>query len=98
MKDIIKKLVIIFILAIFCVPQAFALEKTYEVLTDSSPPFFITDGEYVQVFGSNGINTINVEPGGRVECVNFAGSNVININEETSDFTAYRSGATVYFE
>ncbi|MBF0209751.1 MAG: C10 family peptidase, partial [Desulfamplus sp.] len=72
--------------------------NSYKVLTDSSNPFTINYGDYVKIFGSKGVNTINVQSGGRVECVNFVGANIINIEDKFSDFTIYRSGATVYLE
>ncbi|MBF0390968.1 MAG: C10 family peptidase [Desulfamplus sp.] len=73
--------------------------NSYKVLTDSSNPFTINYGDYVKIFGSKGVNTINVKSGGRVECVNFVGANIINIEDKFSDFTTvYRSGATVYLE
>lgn len=71
---------------------------SYKVLTDNSLPLNIIKGQYVQVFGSAGVNTINVESGGRVECRNFVGSNVVNIEDNSSDFTVYRSGAAVYLK
>ncbi|MBF0412282.1 MAG: hypothetical protein HQK70_06185 [Desulfamplus sp.] len=71
---------------------------SYKVLTDNSLPLNILKGQYVQVFGSAGVNTINVESGGRVELRNFVGSNVVNIEDNSSDFTVYRSGATVYLK
>ncbi|MBF0205007.1 MAG: hypothetical protein HQK67_12050, partial [Desulfamplus sp.] len=69
---------------------------SYKVLTNQSGQFTINYGEYVRVFGSSGGNTINVQSGGKVECVNFIGANIININDNASDFKVYRSGATVY--
>lgn len=69
-----------------------------KVLNDNSAPLTINYGEYVKVFGSAGGNDLNVLSGGRVECVNFVGSNNITIADERSDFTVYRSGATVYLK
>ncbi|MGD9732695.1 MAG: hypothetical protein AB7U45_10985 [Desulfamplus sp.] len=69
-----------------------------KVLTDQSPPFTISYGEYMKVFGSAGINTINVESGARVECINFVGQNVVNIEDAASAFKVLRSGATVYLK
>lgn len=75
------------------------LNMGYKILTSQSPSITVLYGEYIKVFGSAGVNTINVESGGRVECVNFPGENVINIVEDSpSYFTVYRSGATVYLE
>ncbi|MBF0113058.1 MAG: C10 family peptidase [Desulfamplus sp.] len=71
--------------------------NSYKVLTAQSNQLTINYGDYVKVFGS-GANTINIKSGGRVECVNFIGSNVLNIEDSSSDFTVYRSGATVYLE
>jgi hypothetical protein len=49
----------------------------------------------VKVFGSSGVNTVNVASGARAECINFPGQNQININENSSNFTVKRSGAMV---
>ncbi|MBF0204140.1 MAG: Ig-like domain-containing protein, partial [Desulfamplus sp.] len=73
--------------------------EPYQVLTDSSPSLDIPSGVTVKVYGSSGVNTINISSGAKVECVNFPGANVINlIDDSPSDFTVRRSGATVYFE
>ena len=72
--------------------------NTYLILTDNSVPFNIPYGSYVQVIGSAGPNTINVESDARVDCYNFSGSNVVNIEDATSYFKVYRSGAVVYLE
>ncbi|MBF0412127.1 MAG: C10 family peptidase [Desulfamplus sp.] len=71
---------------------------SYKVLTSQSPQLTVNYGEYVKVFGSSGINTVNVKSGGRVECANFAGANVVNIDDYASYFMIHRSGATVYLE
>ncbi|MBF0413786.1 MAG: hypothetical protein HQK70_13905 [Desulfamplus sp.] len=39
-----------------------------------------------------------MKSGGRVECVNFAGSNIVNLEDKASDFKVYRSGGTVYLK
>ncbi len=71
---------------------------SYQILTDQSGLFTIQYGEYVKVIGSAGINTIYLESGARVECLNFAGANVVDIEDAASYFTVYRSGAMVYLE
>lgn len=71
---------------------------SHKILTEQSSSLNIAYDEYVRVFGSAGVNTINVESGAQVECVNFVGPNEININDYSSDFTVYRLGATVYLE
>ena len=68
------------------------------VLTNTSP-VDISTGLIVKVYGSSDINIINVFSGAEVECINFSGSNVINIVEDlASDFTVCRSGSMTYFE
>ncbi|MGD9732109.1 MAG: C13 family peptidase [Desulfamplus sp.] len=91
---------------IYSVPGIIKINKTeglnpnpaapaIKILTDSSPSCSIASGGYVRVFGSDGINTLNVESGAKVECVNFPGQNQIIINEASSNFTVKRSGAVV---
>ena len=70
--------------------------NTYLILTENSVPLYLPKGSYVQAYGSNGINTLNVEKYARLQCRNFIGENEINIEEASINFTAYRSGATVY--
>ena len=70
--------------------------QSYLVLTENSVPFYLSPGSYVQAFGSDAMNTINVEEYARLQCQNFIGENEINIEEASSEFTVYRSGATVY--
>lgn len=73
--------------------------NNYKVLTDSSPSLDIESGENIKVYGSSGINTLNISSDAKVECVNFPGANVINlVDDSASDFTVHRSGAMVYFE
>lgn len=72
--------------------------QTYLILTDKSVAFTIPYGDYVQVYGSAGVNTINVASGARADFRNFIGANVINIEDSSFDFTAYRSGSTVYLK
>lgn len=64
------------------------------VLTDSSQPLNLSVGDYT-VYGSPGGNIINLESGCRVQCLHFTGSNQINIDEASSQFNVYRSGANV---
>ena len=70
----------------------------YEVLTLESNELTVYFGEYIKVFGSGSGDTVNIESGGRADCSNFSGANVINIEEDSTGFTVHRSGATVYFE
>ncbi|MBF0203032.1 MAG: fibronectin type III domain-containing protein [Desulfamplus sp.] len=70
--------------------------NAYNVLKEQSNQCSINYGEYVRVFGASGGSIINVQSGGRVECVNFVGSNVVNIDDQSGDFTVRRSGAMVY--
>jgi hypothetical protein len=70
--------------------------QTYIILTDNSVPLTLPYGSYIQVFGSTNINTINIEAGARVQFQYFIGANKINIEEASSAFRIYRSGATVY--
>ncbi|MGD9730863.1 MAG: LamG-like jellyroll fold domain-containing protein [Desulfamplus sp.] len=73
--------------------------QTYKVLTDSSPSLSISSGENIKVYGSSGVNTLNISSGATVECINFVVANVINlVDDSASDFTVHRSGAMVYFE
>ncbi len=72
--------------------------QSWLVLTDNSDPLTLSFGDYAQVFGSTDINIINMEAGARVQCLNFIGSNQINIEENSSEFTVYRSGAMVYLK
>ncbi|MGD9732942.1 MAG: DUF1566 domain-containing protein [Desulfamplus sp.] len=73
--------------------------QPYRILTDSSPSLDIANGENIRVYGSNGINILNISSGATVECINFVGANEINLVEDSaSDFTVHRSGAMVYFE
>ncbi|SLM28784.1 exported hypothetical protein [Desulfamplus magnetovallimortis] len=73
-------------------PETF---QTYLVLTDDSVPFYLPPGSYVQGYGSNGANTVNVRKYARVELMNCVGENQINIEEASSQFTVYRSGAVI---
>ncbi|MGD9732110.1 MAG: hypothetical protein AB7U45_08000 [Desulfamplus sp.] len=68
----------------------------YIILTDNYPEFNIASGSHCIVFGSAGINTIKVESGANVECINFPGKNQINIEENSADCLIRRSGAAVY--
>lgn len=70
----------------------------YRILTQNAAPLTIRYGEYVQVFGTPGTDTVHVESGARVQCMNFKGGNVLDIEDATSDFTVHRSGATIYLE
>ncbi len=70
--------------------------QSYLVLTDESAPFYLSPGNYVQTFGSETNNTVNIEKYARVQFQNFIGANVINIEEAASEFTCSHSGATVY--
>ncbi|MBF0378796.1 MAG: hypothetical protein HQK72_15135 [Desulfamplus sp.] len=93
-----------------CLSQITDSVTSYLILTSQSPPLTIEKGEYVKVFGASfssagndsgtfsPFHTINVKSGGQVECVNFVGSSIINIEENSSDFNVYRSGATVYLK
>ncbi|MBF0412598.1 MAG: hypothetical protein HQK70_07800 [Desulfamplus sp.] len=76
-------------------PESFT---SYKILTEQSSQLTVNYGEYIKVFGSAGVNIINVKSGGRVQCVNFVGSNVVNIDDDSAGFTVYRSGAMVYLE
>jgi len=81
--------------------EAFAGElaehvQSYLTLTEDSVPFNLSPGSYVQAYGSNGMNTLNLEEYARLQCRNFIGENEINIEETSTEFTVYRSGATVY--
>ncbi|WP_186441548.1 InlB B-repeat-containing protein, partial [Desulfamplus magnetovallimortis] len=71
---------------------------SYLILTDSSPAFTIPYGAYTQVFGSSGINTLSIEEGAKVDCKNFAGANVVNIDELFAAFDIFRIDTTIYFE
>ena len=66
------------------------------VLTDESDPLTLSLGDNVTVYGSAGQNSIIVEAGAHVNCINFIGPNQIEMEEASSQFTVYRSGAMVY--
>lgn len=70
----------------------------YLHLTDEMVPFTVPYGANMLVFGSSGGNTLNVATGARLECRNFTGSNVLNIQDETSIFVVYRYSNTVYLK
>ena len=70
--------------------------QSWFVLTDDSAPLTLSLGEYAQIFGSTGMNTVNLETGARAQCLNFVGPNQINLEEDSSQFTVYRFGATIY--
>ncbi len=70
--------------------------RNYTILTNNYPNFTIPSGMYCIIFGSGIINTINVDSGAQVECINFPGNNQINIKENSSNCLIRRSGATVY--
>jgi len=71
---------------------------SHTVLTPSSGELTIPSGEYIEVFGSSGANTINVKSGGKAVCRNLIGSTVVNIEDDSSGFTVCRSGAMVSLE
>ncbi len=66
------------------------------VLTNESTPLTLSSGDDVTVYGSSGQNTIIVEAGAHVRCINFIGPNQIEMEEASSQFTVFRSGAMVY--
>ena len=66
------------------------------VLTNDSEPLDLPSGYDVEVYGSTGSNTINIQTNSRLQFLNCTGSNLINIEEESFAFSVYRSGATVY--
>lgn len=68
------------------------------ILKEDSLHITISSGRYVRLYGSSGINTVNLESNVTVEFLNFIGANEINIEEASSEFTVYRSGATVYLK
>ena len=72
--------------------------ETYSVLSEEYPSITIQPSSYVQVFGKQGNNEVNVKKFGRVYCTNFIGENEVNIQGNSFDFTCYRSGATVYMQ
>jgi len=71
---------------------------SYIILGDNSPGCLIPSGSYIKVFGSAGVNSVNLQSGGRVECTNFPGDNTINIQESADEFTVKRLGAMVYLQ
>lgn len=70
--------------------------ETYVVLKEGFETYTVADKSYAQVFGSTHRNIVNIKSGGRVQFMNFIGSNELNIEESSAHFTVYRSGATVY--
>jgi hypothetical protein len=68
------------------------------VFTSDTTELTIHSGDYIQGYGTSEPNTVNVKSGGKIECLNFVGSNVINFEEDSTGFTVHRSGAMVYFE
>ena len=69
--------------------------QSYLILTESSTPFYIPPGSYVQTYGSSANDTINVKTYARVELQNVIGANLINIEEASSKFTISSSGTRV---
>ncbi|MCP4117601.1 MAG: hypothetical protein GY737_19830 [Desulfobacteraceae bacterium] len=69
--------------------------RTRIIMPNDSVPVTLSSQSHVQVFGSANTNVVNIEAGARVQLMNFAGSNEINMDEGFSEFTVYRSGATV---
>ncbi|SLM28031.1 hypothetical protein MTBBW1_1230002 [Desulfamplus magnetovallimortis] len=72
--------------------------ESYHILTDQSEPITINDGEFVKLYGSAGVNRIDLKSGGQVECINFPGLNLIGIEGNSYEFDVYRSGATIFLE
>ncbi len=70
--------------------------QSYLVLTDDSAPCYVFPGNYFQIYGSTGNNIVNIKQYARAQFQNFIGENEINLEEASSEFTVYRSGATVY--
>ena len=56
------------------------------VLTDESEPLDLPSGQDVEVYGSTGSNTINVQTNSHLQFLNCSGSNLINIEEASSAF------------
>jgi len=72
--------------------------QTYLTLTDNSVPFYSPPGSFIQVYGSQSSNTMNVRKQSRMQFNNAVGANEINLEEASTEFTIYRSGATIYLE
>ncbi|MGD9732996.1 MAG: putative Ig domain-containing protein [Desulfamplus sp.] len=72
------------------------LASEFLFLTDSSAPFAIPSGAKTQVLDSVAANRIKVSAGAQVEFKNSGGANVLILEEESYEFTAYRSGTIIF--
>ncbi|MBF0572839.1 MAG: hypothetical protein HQK69_03660 [Desulfamplus sp.] len=70
--------------------------NSYVTLTDSSAPFQIPSGGYVEVKGSTGGNIVKIAPNSNVIFKNENAPNIIVFQQEAAKFIVYKSGNTVY--
>ncbi len=69
------------------------------VLTKTTHSTEVKANEFVQIYGtSSGLNKIHVQKQGRVSLRHILGHNTIFLEEDSTDFMVWRSGATVYLE
>lgn len=69
-----------------------------EILTAAQPDKEIAAGEFVQVYGDNHANHIEIASGARVRMLHMLGGNVITIKADARKFHVSRSGAMVTFK
>jgi len=67
----------------------------YTILTERTPDCTAASGSVTHIFGTSFTNHLTIEQGAWAKLINFAGSNVITIESDSTLFTASRSGATV---
>jgi len=72
---------------------------SYLVLTGQSPEFTVPYGAYIEVYGSEGVNTIRIEQGAKARCLNFGAGSIIKIDENFADFVSVTyKNSTVHLE
>lgn len=84
----------------FPVPGIETRNATFDdiiILTDDFPNTTVTSGNTVQICGTANVNNITIESGAEAKLINFPGNNTITIESDSSQFTFFRSGATVTF-
>lgn len=82
---------------VITVDEPFLHPDDHIVLTDVSPLRIPADAVYF-VYGHQDSNHVIVESGGRAKLIHFPGTNIIDIEAPSTQFTVVRSGATVTLE
>jgi len=67
------------------------------VLTKNFPDITIPTGSDAVIYGTAAPNHIIIGSGAKAELINFPGQNTIQLESDSSSFTAYRSGTIVTF-